>query len=41
MVRIHFYFYMIEAIPDVWIGNRAYESDDLRGKGIKMFSLPK
>lgn len=42
LVQLSFDFYMIEAIPDVLIGDRAYDSDDLdddlRGKGIKMVS---
>lgn len=37
LVRLSFDFYMIEAMPDVLIGDRAYDSDDLdddlRGKG--------
>ena len=42
LVQLSFDFYMIEAMPDVLIGDRAYDSDDLdhdlRGKGIKMVS---
>jgi len=42
LVRLSLDFYMIEAMPEVLIGHRAYDSDDLdddvRGKGIKMVS---
>ena len=42
LVQLSFDFYMIEAMPDVLIGDRAYDSDDLddnlRGKGIKLVS---
>ena len=42
LVQLNFDFYMIEAMPDVIIGDRAYDSDDfdddLRGKGIKLVS---
>ena len=42
LVQLSFDFYMIEALPEVLIGDRAYDSDDLdddlRGKGIKMVS---
>lgn len=42
LVQLSFDFYMIEAMPDVLIGDRAYDSDDLdddmRDKGIKMVS---
>jgi transposase len=42
LVQLSFDFYMIEAMPEVLIGDRAYDSDDLdddlRGKGIKMVS---
>jgi hypothetical protein len=38
-VQLSFDFYMIEAMPDVLIGDRAYDSDDLdenlREKGVK------
>jgi len=29
LVQLSFDFYMIEAMPEVLIGDRAYESDDL------------
>lgn len=42
LVQLSFDFYMIEAMPDLLIGGRVYDSadldDDLRGKGIKMVS---
>jgi transposase len=42
LVQLSFDFYMIEAMPEVLIGDRAYDSDDLdddmRGKGVKMVS---
>lgn len=42
LVQLSFDFYMIEALPEILIGDRAYDSDDLdndlRGKGIKMVS---
>jgi len=42
LVQLSLDFYMIEAMPEVLIGDRAYDSDDLdddlRGKGIKMVS---
>lgn len=41
-VPLSFDFYMIEAMPEVLIGDRAYDSDDLdgdmRGNGVKMVS---
>lgn len=41
-VQLSFDFCMIEAMPEVLIGDRAYDSDDLdddmRGKGVKMVS---
>ncbi|MDR1076701.1 MAG: IS5 family transposase, partial [Xanthomonadaceae bacterium] len=41
-VQLSFDFYMIEAMPEVLIGDRAYDSDDLdddlSGKGIKRIS---
>lgn len=42
LVQLSFDFYMIEAMPEVLIGDRAYDSDDLdddlRGKGVKLVS---
>ena len=40
LVQWSFHFYMIQAMPEVLIGDHAYDSDDLDddlgGKGIKM-----
>ena len=42
LVQLSFDFYMIEAFPEVLIGDRAYDSDklddDLRADGVKMVS---
>lgn len=42
LVQLSFDFYMIEAMPDFLIGDRAYDSDglddDMRDKGVKLVS---